>query len=277
LAIAGRTVACRSLLILAPAVLGVAATLLPCGAWADSATAGSARTAAGGVSPNRPETSRVWGRSSEGRPIVVRRSGERQSQFKVLIVGSIHGDEPQGMRIVDRIRSRRTPAGIDLWTIRTANPDGTRSGTRKNARGVDLNRNFRFRFDPSLTGGYESGPSPFSEPESRTVARISRAAGFDLAIWYHQPWNETLVPCNGTRRVAVRYSRLSGLEPSRGCDGYVPGSAIGWMHRVLRTDAFVVELGPRPLTRRQVDRHTVAALKLSREEAARTGRDDQGR
>jgi murein tripeptide amidase MpaA len=38
------------------------------------------------------------------------------------------------------------PARIDLWTIRTVNPDGIRAGTRKNARGVDLNRNFRFRF-----------------------------------------------------------------------------------------------------------------------------------
>jgi protein MpaA len=212
-----------------------------------------------------------------GRPIVVRRSGERASEFKVLLVGSIHGDEPQGMRIIDRInrRYRTGPAGVDLWSIRTVNPDGIRTGTRGNAHGVDLNRNFRFRFDPTLSGGYESGPFPFSEPETRTVVRISRRARFDLAIWYHQPWNETLVPCNGVRPVARRYARLSGLKAGRGCDRYVPGGAIGWMLRHFGTDAFVVELGPGALSRRQLVRHSRAAVRLAGEEAVRSER--QGR
>jgi protein MpaA len=230
-----------------------------------------AAAATGGVAPDRAPVSKVWGESVNGRAIAVRRSGDLNSGFKVLLVGSMHGDEPQGMRIIDRINRlhRGGLRGIDLWTIRTVNPDGIRAGTRKNARGVDLNRNFGFRFDPTLTGGYESGPFPFSEPETRTVVRISRSAGFDLAIWYHQPWNETLVPCNGVRPVARRYARLSGLKPGRGCDGYVPGSAIGWMYREFRTDAFVVELGPRALNRRQLARHAHAALQLATEEARR--------
>jgi protein MpaA len=242
------------------------------------AAPGQGRAGGGGVRPVDYPTWRAWGESAEGRPIVVRRTGDPASPFKVLVVGSIHGDEPQGMRVVDRINSGRDrlPAHIDLWTIRTVNPDGIRAGTRKNARGVDLNRNFRFRFDPSLTGGYESGPFPFSEPESRTVARIARRARFDLAVWYHQPWNETLVPCNDVRRVARRYAKLSGLAPDgRGCDPSVPGSAIGWMHRKSGTDAFVVELGPRALSRRQVRLHARAALRLAREEAGRDAR--QGR
>jgi protein MpaA len=238
----------------------------------------SAGAVNGGVSPPGRPLTKAWGDSVLGRPILVRRSGELTSDFKVLLVGSIHGDEPQGIRIIDRINRLLPdgPDGIDLWTVRTVNPDGTRAGTRKNARGVDLNRNFRFRFDPSLTGGYESGPSPFSEPESRTVARIARRARFDLAVWYHQPWNETLVPCNDTGRVAKRYATLSGLaQDGRRCDRYVPGSAIGWMHRRFGTDAFVVELGPRALTRRQVSLHSRAALRLAREEAVRAG--GQGR
>lgn len=236
------------------------------GPLAAFATAGN-----GGVAPADRPTTKVWGESALGRPIVVRRSGDLTSDFKVLLVGSIHGDEPQGMRVVDRINRlhREGLEGVDLWTVRTVNPDGTRARTRKNARGVDLNRNFRFRFDPSLTGGYESGPFPFSEPETRAVVRVSRSADFDLAIWYHQPWNETLVPCNGVGPVAKRYARLSGLKPGRGCDGYVPGSAIGWMHRQFGTDAFVVELGPRVLSRPQLARHSYAAMQLTREEALR--------
>lgn len=211
-------------------------------------------------------TWKVWGRSVENRPIGVRRSGDLTSEFKMLVVGSVHGDEPQGMRVVDRLnrRYRTGVSGVDLWTIRTLNPDGARMATRGNARGVDLNRNFPYRWNPYLNGGYESGPRPLSEPESKTVERISRHVAFDVAIFYHQPWRETLVPCNRSGRVAVLYSRLSGLRRSRPCNRYSPGSAISWLHHRFGTAAFVVELGPAALTRRQLRRHAHATLRLAR-------------
>ena len=200
---------------------------------------------------------------------MVRRSGDTSSPFKVLVVGSIHGDEPEGMKVVDRLNRRfhKGINGVDLWTIRTANPDGIKRGTRKNAHGVDLNRNFPFHFDPALTGGYESGPGPSSEPETRTVERIARRADFDVAIWYHQPWGETLVPCNGSGPVAQRYSELSGLARDHSCDGYVPGSAIGWMHRRFGTGAFVVELeGYGEVSNREIKRHARAVVLVAKEQ-----------
>jgi protein MpaA len=142
------------------------------------------------------------------------------------------------------------------------NPDGAARHTRRNAHGVDLNRNFSYRFDPHLGGGYNSGPHPFSEPESRAVRGLSRRVRFDLAIWYHQPWGVTLVPCNRTGHVARLYSKLSGLPPGRDCDHYTPGSAISWQHHATGTAAFVAELPGRDLHAREVRRHarSVAAL-----------------
>jgi hypothetical protein len=118
-----------------------------------------------------------------------------------------------------------------------------------------------------LSGGYESGPHPFSEPESRAVRDLSRGVDFDLAIWYHQPWGETLVPCNDTRAVARRYAGLSGLPNKGGCDHDLPGTAIGWQHHRFDTAAFVVELPGGALGDAQVRRHARAVAALAREPA----------
>ncbi len=206
------------------------------------------------------------GHSVQGRPIEVRRVGDPAADLKVLVVGSIHGDETQGHRVVRRLRGPygNRIHGADFWTITTVNPDGVAAGQRKNADGVDLNRNFSHGFDPSLDGGYNSGPHPFSEPESRAVARVSKRVDFDLAIWYHQPWGETLVPCNSTGRYARRYAHVSGLAGSKECDVYSPGSAISWQRHRLGTVAFVVELPGRRLHGAEVRRHARATVAVAR-------------
>lgn len=208
------------------------------------------------------------GRSVDKRPIVVWRQGDARPGFRVLVVGSIHGDERQGIRVTARLRralaSRPGPKGVAFWTIRTANPDGTRAGTRRNARRVDLNRNFPYRWDGSLNGGYNSGPRPASEPETRAVMRLSNRVRFDLAIWYHQPWGRTLAPCNGDRRWAYLYGRLSGLRSGR-CDRrHYPGSATSWQRQSSGTTAFVVEFkaGTRP--RPEIRRHARAVIRLAK-------------
>ncbi len=211
----------------------------------------------------------VIGHSVRDRPIVSWRLGHPESNFKVLVVGSVHGDELQGMRVVARLRQllfdRRGPEGIGIWTVKTANPDGAAAGTRKNARGVDLNRNFPYRWDASLSGGYNSGPGPASEPETRAVMRFSRRVGFDLAIWFHQPWGRTLAPCNADRRWAFLYARLSGLGTGGGCDrNRYPGSAVSWQRHATGAVAFVVEFGPRVQSRSAIGRHARAVIRLAR-------------
>lgn len=214
-------------------------------------------------------TREVVGSSVTGRPIPSWQQGDPKAEFTVLVVGSVHGDERQGMRVVARLRQRLAgrsgPKGIGFWTVKSANPDGTAANTRRNARRVDLNRNFPYRWDGSLNGGYNSGPRPASEPETRAMMKLSRRTGFDLAIWYHQPWGRTLIPCNRDRRWARIYSRLSRLSGARGCDrGYYPGSAISWQHHTFGTTAFVVELGPNVQRRADIARHVRAVVRLAR-------------
>jgi len=208
----------------------------------------------------------AFGTSVEGRAIKFSRLGVPSADLKVLVVGSIHGDETQGHRVIRRLRGPygKRIKGADFWTVTTVNPDGVAARQRKNADGVDLNRNFSYGFDPTLDGGYNSGPRPFSEPESRAVKRLSKRVRFDLAIWYHQPWGETLVPCNSSRRYAKRYAKVSGLRGTKECGVYAPGSAISWQRHRFGTVAFVVELPGRKLHAAEVRRHARATIAVAR-------------
>jgi protein MpaA len=211
-------------------------------------------------------SSMVLGHSVEDRPLVAKRLGEAGADRTVLVVGSIHGNETQGERIVSRLRDRAGRlGGVALWTIETVNPDGVAAGTRGNANAVDLNRNFAegWREIPP-SSGYYSGPRPFSEPETRAVRRFLRRIRPDVTVWYHQPFGNTLIPCERRgRRVALRYARLSGLPPDD-CYPTPPGAATGWQDAALKAKAFVAELGPGRLSRAEVRRHARAVLRIAR-------------
>src|SRR5882672_9059370 len=73
-----------------------------------------------------PERTRFEiGTSVRGRPITVVHRAWPGATTKVVVIGNIHGDELAGLRVVRRLRERRTlPRNLDLYLVRTANPDG---------------------------------------------------------------------------------------------------------------------------------------------------------
>jgi len=185
-------------------------------------------------------TRTVIGHSVQGRPIVAVRSGDPTAGLRVLVVGAIHGNETAGMPIARRLIAAGAPPGAELWVVPTINPDGVAAGSRGNAHGVDLNRNFSYDWAP-LTGGEYSGTGPLSEPESRAAQRLIQRIGPDVTIWFHQPFGIVDRP-PGNPFVARRYSRLSGL-PLVHLPGRYPGSASRWQNHTLpHSTAFVVEL-----------------------------------
>ena len=71
------------------------------------------------------QTSVRIGTSVQGRAIVAVHRWTDGATRTALIIGSMHGDERAGMRVVRRLRTASLPAGLDLWLVRTMNPDGT--------------------------------------------------------------------------------------------------------------------------------------------------------
>src|SRR4051812_11202794 len=84
----------------------------------------------------------VLGASVRGRAIRVVVVGDEDAPRRILVVGCIHGDECAGLAVARRLTRRAPPAGVAIWVVPQLNPDGAARGTRQNAHGVDLNRNF---------------------------------------------------------------------------------------------------------------------------------------
>jgi protein MpaA len=196
----------RAGLLLVAALTGCAS---PAAGRADRALAASAVGAPHGVA----------GTSVEGRAIEysVVGAGPRA----ILVIATIHGDEPAGTPLVERLeRELRGRAelvdGLTCVLLPVANPDGLAAGTRANARGVDINRNFPAEnHRVSATGD----SSPLSEPEARAIAELVQRFRPERIASFHQPL---------------------------GCVDF-DGPAEAWAHELARTcDLPVRKLGGRP-------------------------------
>jgi N-acetylmuramoyl-L-alanine amidase-like protein/zinc carboxypeptidase len=201
------------------------------------------------------------GHSVEGRPIHAELIGSATAKTKLMVVGSVHGNEPAGKAVVARLRRAHPPRGTALWLIEDANPDGAAANTRHNAHGVDLNRNFPYRWQ-SQDGVYESGPGPASEPETQAIQRFVEREHPRVTLWYHQAL-QIVVKSAGDAKLQRLYSRLSGL-PRKRLAAY-HGTATSWQNSTFPGDsAFVVELPAGPLPVASVTRHANAVLALAR-------------
>ncbi len=202
------------------------------------------------------------GQSVRDRPIFLFKSGQSDATLRVLVVGAIHGDETAGMRITRRLIAAGPLAEAELLVVPTINPDGVAAGSRGNAHGVDLNRNFPFRWQP-LGGGEYSGTGPLSEPESRAAHRLVLREKPDLTIWFHQPFGLVDKP-EANPFAARRFAHLVGLPLVR-LRGPYPGSVSRWQnHRFPSSTAFVVEL-PRYVSNALARRGTAAVSILASE------------
>ena len=181
---------------------------------------------------------RTNGQSVKGRTIIV-------------LVSTMHGNEPHTRRILETLRDGRAVRGIDLWVIPTYNPDGLARGTRRNARGVDLNRNFPYKW-ADLDGSYESGPRPASEPETRAVMAFLEEIDPKRVISFHQPLNGVDTDTKDPR-FARRLARALRLpRTSLDCGGLCHGTMTMWFNHRFRGSALTVEYGSRPPRRRMV-------------------------
>ncbi len=152
--------------------------------------------------PARPITETVpITRSVAGRSITALRIG--RGPRMVVIVGAIHGAlEANTGVLVDKLAvglAQADPALLEknsVYLVSRLNPDGVARGSRLNAHGVDLNRNWgTSNWSGAATTGrgtvYRTagGSAPFSEPETQGLSRwllaLNGEGKVGAVIFYH--------------------------------------------------------------------------------------------
>lgn len=213
------------------------------------------------------ETEIEIGRSVEDRPITVIRRGD-PAGARILAVGAIHGNEDAGVAIIDRLATEPLPDGVELWLVRSMNPDGQARQNRQNANAVDLNRNFPHKWNYLGTEGdwQYGGTGPASEPETQAIVALGDSVQPDLILWYHQDLFR-INPSSGRDGDArTRYAQISGLPLIDVTGGTYTGTASQWS-RTVASDVgigFTVELGP-TLSDSDVGNHVAAVLAVATE------------
>jgi protein MpaA len=252
----------------AAAATGLAAalvlTLVP-SAQAPASAAPEASVAPVAVAAAPVTRTSVIGTSVEGRPITaIHRYWPGVANRKtVVVIGTVHGDEPAGTRVTTRLTTAKLPRNVNLWIIPTGNPDGLAAGRRTNAHKVDLNRNFPYRWKRINVGkSTYSGPSKASEPETKALIRFFKKVKPRQTVVFHQPLYG--VGTSVKRMDVVKaYSRETGLPvKSFACTGVCYGSFGSWHNRAMSGVSVTVEFGAGRPSVSRIKKATAAVLKI---------------
>lgn len=132
----------------------------------------------------------AWTRKSE--------AGERN----VYLSTGIHGDEPAGpLAVLRLVEDNAWPPDVNLWLCPCLNPTGFAKGTRENAEGRDLNRDYRHRH---------------SDEVRAHVEWLRRQPCFDLGLHLHEDWESRgfyLYELNPQRQHSPASAMINAVRP----------------------------------------------------------------
>ncbi len=178
-----------------------------------------------------PDTT-LLGTSAEGREILAVQVGSGHPE--TLILAGVHGDEPKSVyvarRFVEYVTSDPIPRSVVIVPV--VNPDGYAIRRRRNAAGVDLNRNFPAAnwIPGNKRSRFYAGPSPASEPETRAVITLVETLTPKRIISIHSIDKRRF--CNNYDGPAIALARKMAEHnkyPVTGSIGYAtPGSFGTW-------------------------------------------------
>ena len=159
------------------------------------------------------------------RDVELLKADSNSGDKTVLIIGVFHGDEPQGEYLIRKFMSqRKEPCKNQIYIIPCLNPDGKALGTRQNANGIDLNRNFptknrKIIEDEHYFGGTEGG----SEIETQFIIDVLKEHKPDFILTIHAPYRVVNFDGNA-EKYAKDISEITGYPVEEDIGYETPGS-----------------------------------------------------
>ncbi len=194
-----------------------------------------------------PMQSHVLGLTTTGLPIPAYRFGT--SGPRVLILGGVHGDEIEGVWAgygLLRAFAESFPYRLNLTLAPAFNLDGVLARDRRNARGVDLNRNMPTQdWNEKVDNPrYHPGASAASESETQTLVRFLSEEKPQFILSLHS-WKPMLNINGECLAEAEEISKRTGYTidasigyPTPGCLGTYAG-----LEREMPTLTYEIERG----------------------------------
>lgn len=157
---------------------------------------------------------------------------------EILVMGSIHGDESLATVLLSECLRSIKDHELQSAVILAANPDGVLAGTRCNARGVDLNRNYptenwsadpvyyRNRPDTPQNIALSPGAIAASESETRALIKLIQSLKPRLVVSIHG-----FLGCMDdpdASPIAKDFAIRSGMEMVPDVGYATPGSFGSW-------------------------------------------------
>lgn len=164
---------------------------------------------------------KVFGITREKLPLISYSFGH--SQKRILILGGVHGDEPEGVVLCKYLLTKflqSFPFALEITIVPEFNPEGILRKTRQNSAGVDLNRNLptkSWTLANHRGPRYHPGTRPASEPETGALISLLDELSPDLIISCHS-YFPMINPNGDCLEEASILSKLTGyrVEPDMG-------------------------------------------------------------
>lgn len=186
---------------------------------------------------------REFGTSASGIPLVA--WWPSTSTPTRLVWAAIHGEENVTLQAAHHLLRVVHADDACAVVVPVLNPDGVLAGTRQNARGVDLNRNFpgaTWQATPSPTFWSTSvtrtserrtqlsspGSAAGSEPETQAIMSLVQELQPQFVIDLHTPLECIIAMSDRAVPMAEHLAEPASLPIVRELEGPTPGDSASW-------------------------------------------------
>lgn len=148
--------------------------------------------------------------------------GLNNTKNQTLVIGVVHGDEPQGEDLINKYLTEHLKENVLF--IPALNPDGKQLKTRTNSNKVDLNRNFPTKnWELTQKDNYFGGEKPASEKETQFLINVIKKYQPKSIITLHTPYK--IVNYDGpAKELAEKISKIINYPIEESIGYPTPGS-----------------------------------------------------